>query len=219
MRLCACGCGAELTGKQIRWAHHSHFHRVHYSENKAYIATRRAERRRLRRAAEAIATTPDLRKHLDCEHRHGRGKCWLHSVGCQTARASGLCSVRETPSIADLAMPAPGRKRCPPMLRPAKCARCGADFLSRRGGATLYCQPSCRQAAQYERKGRRGHAKLVLHLPEERINDGKRRCRWCQVEFDHKDRRVKDCCNTHRDRSNQHNQGRSHSSSVITWRV
>lgn len=217
--ICACGCGAVLTGKQVKWSSPNCMHRVMWQERKDSQAIQRRERRRLRRAAEVIATTPDLRKHLDCEHRHGRGKCWKHACGCQTARASGLCSIRETPGVDVLLAPAPGRTRCAPMLRPVKCDRCGADFMARRDGARLFCSPACRQAAAYERKGRRGHAKRVVHLPADRISDGKRRCRWCQAEFEHADWRVKDCCALHRDRANQHNLGRSHSSSVISWRV
>lgn len=217
--ICRCGCGTALTGKQTKWASHNCQHRAMWQERKESQAIQRRERRRLLRAAEVIATTPDLRKHLDCEHRHGRGKCWKHAAGCQTARASGLCSIRETPPVSALLAPAPGRKRSAPMLRPAKCERCGVEFLARRNGARLFCTPACRQADAYEHKGRRGHAKMEVHLPADRISDGKRRCRWCQEEFEHKDWRVKDCCRLHRDRSNQHNLGRSHSASVISWRV
>lgn len=88
--ICACGCGVALTGKQTKWASRNCQHRAMWQERKESQAIQRRERRRLLRAAEVIATTPDLRKHLDCEHRHGRGKCWKHAVGCQTARASGF---------------------------------------------------------------------------------------------------------------------------------
>lgn len=217
--ICACGCGRELTGKQTKWASHKCLHRVMYHERKAETAIQRRERRRLQRASDVVATTPELRKHLDCEHRHGRGKCWKHAVGCQTARASGLCSIRETPPVSALLAHAPGRTRASPLLRPVKCDKCGTEFLARRNGARLFCSRSCRETARYIREGRRGHAAMVMHLPADRINDGKRRCRWCQEEFEHKSWRVKDCCRVHRDRSNQHNLGRSHSASVISWRV
>jgi hypothetical protein len=213
-KLCECGCGLELTGKQEKFATSQCRHRVIYHRHKdRHREARRARRREFRAAAilhaKGAALCPSLRRH---------GKCWIYPEGCAAAKASGRCVYRHAvPNVeAVLALP-PGRVRTSPILRPTICDVCGVEFLGAK--QARFCGNACRCKAYWiGRRERDGRKARVNRMPAERIEDGKRRCRWCQVEITGYAKRTT-CSRRCVESVCDHNAGRSYSSTVMSVRL
>lgn len=213
-KLCECGCGRELTGRQVKFASSQCRHRVIYHRHKDVKREGRRARRRERRAAailhaQGTPICPSLRRH---------GKCWIYAEGCAAAKASGRCVYRHAvPSVeAVLALP-PGRVRTSPIQLPTICDVCGVEFMGSR--KARFCGNACRCKAYWiGRRERDGRKARVNRMPAERIEDGKRRCRWCQVEITGYTKRTT-CSRRCVEMVCDHNSGRSYSSTVMSVRL
>lgn len=219
MSLCVCGCGRELTGRQTRHASRQCRDRDQWHKHKEARKPLRERKYRERRAAQVVATTPELSGFMSCENRRAKGGCWTHPEGCFKARATGACTKHPaTPSVDALTTPGAGRVKCLPMLREASCKVCGVTFLARSASA-CFCGNACRCRAYYQgRRVRDGRQRKELHLPAPRAGDGVRRCLWCQIPIDgHPSKRT--CSRLCIERVCAHNSGKSYSASVMTVRL
>lgn len=210
-KTCECGCGKALTGKQEKFATSQCRHRTVYHRHKEAKKASRLEKRRLQRAAAILhangtAICPNLRRH---------GACWIYPEGCASAKASGRCVYRHAvPSVEDVLALPPGRKRTSPLVRPCVCVMCGVEFKGAK--FARFCGNACRCKSYWiGRRERDGRTARVLQMPAEPIQDGKRRCRWCQVEIEGYAKRTT-CCRRHIELVNEHNAGRSYSSTVLS---
>lgn len=204
--LCVCGCGQELTGKKVKFATRQCAHRVIYQRHKE--ASR--ARRQARRAAVILAS----QGHGRCENLRRGGACWLYAEGCASAKARGKCTyVAPVPSVSVVMALPPGRVRTSAIQHDMVCDICGAAFRGRTG--SRFCSNRCRCRSYYlGRRIRDGRSTEYGKLPAERVNDGKRRCLWCQVEIDGPEKK-KTCGPVCMDRVYRHNRGVSYSSGVM----
>lgn len=213
--ICVCGCGQELSGRQTKYATDQCRHRFLWRKHREKRLPVREAARKRKRAAAIIAATPELRWHLGCEHRRPGGKCWEHPSGCSRARASGACrKFPATPSVEEIVAPQPGRLRSAPIPKLVVCRVCGKEFLGRAKAAN--CSNACRCAWEYrKRRERAGLKPRDLLMPAARIEDGERRCIWCQAVIVGKQSSARTCSHRCADRVCRHNSGKSHSSSVM----
>lgn len=214
MTACVCGCGRELAGKQIKYASSQCRHRVIYHQHKDRHKVARLARRRERRAARILAsqgatTCPNLRRH---------GGCWIYSEGCASAKASKRCAYRPTlPTVAEVLALPPGRVRTSPIKRPCTCKTCGVEFMGAKHAK--FCSNACRCRDYWiGRRERDGRKARTNPMPAEPIEDGKRRCRWCQVEIVGYAKRTT-CCRAHIELVCGHNLGETYSSTVLSRRL
>lgn len=214
MTACVCGCGAELTGRQEKYASNQCRHRTLYHKHKERNKATRLARRRERKAAMILKA----RGEATCENLRRRGACWIYPEGCASAKASGRCTYRpKLPSVEEVLALPPGRVRRSPAKQPRTCAVCGVEFMGAR--SAKFCGNACRCKDYWVgRRERDGRKSKSLNLPADPIEDGKRRCRWCQVEIEGYAKRTT-CCRRHIEMVNDHNAGRSYSSTILSRRL
>ena len=210
---CVCGCGAELTGKQEKFASSQCRHRVIYHRHKESHKAARLAKRRERRAAKILASTAK-----PCENLRKGGRCWIYAEGCAAAKASGRCTYRpQLPSVDQVLALPPGRVRTSPIKRPCTCKTCGVEFMGAK--RAQFCSNACRCKDYWIGRRERDGRKAKIHpMPAERVQDGQRRCRWCQVVIDGYAKRTT-CSRRCIERVNDHNAGRSYSSTVLSIRL
>lgn len=213
MTACVCGCGVELTGRQERYASNQCRHRVLYHKHKERSNAARLARRRERKAAAILATTIQ-----PCENLRRRGACWIYPEGCASAKASGRCTYRpKLPSVDQVLALPPGRVRASPVKGPCRCDVCGVEFQGTR--KAKFCGNACRCAAYWVGRRERDGRKARRHnLPAERVLDGQRRCRWCQEVITGYAKRTT-CSRRCIELVNDHNAGRSYSSTILSRRL